>query len=168
MKKSTILMAVFLLSALVLAACGGSTAASQGADLEVEALQVAAPDTAGGSTGGEPLVETLVDEQGAVEVSVTPLNLEDDAATLDFEVALNTHSVDLSMDLSQLATLSTDVGAAVAAAAWDAPQGGHHVSGVLSFRMENDGASFLEGAKSITLTLEDVDAPTRTFTWNLN
>ncbi len=32
------------------------------------------------------------------------------AATLDFDIALNTHSVDLGYDLTQIATLSSDTG----------------------------------------------------------
>jgi hypothetical protein len=66
-----------------------------------------------------------------------------------------------------LATLSTDSGATVRATAWDAPQGGHHVSGVLSFATEGEGPGMLENATSIVLTIENLDVPTRTFTWNI-
>ena len=51
-----------------------------------------------------------IDEQGAVVFEVTPLNLGTPADTLEFDVAMNTHSVDLSMDLAALSTLSTDTG----------------------------------------------------------
>lgn len=131
---------------------------------EIEAAEGKVPeaDTASTMPG-----ETLLDEQGAVSVLVTPLNLEDEAATLAFEVVMDTHSVDLSMDLSQLATLETDAGIEVKATAWEAPQGGHHVSGVLSFPAEKDATSLLEGALTLTLTLENVAVPVRTFTWNL-
>jgi hypothetical protein len=90
------------------------------------------------------------------------------AATLDFEVAMNTHSVDLSMDLAALATLSTDAGQQVGASAWQAPRGGHHVSGVLSFpATDGDGNDLLVGASQLTLTVRNLDAAARTFTWNL-
>jgi hypothetical protein len=118
------------------------------------------------AAGAEP-DETLVDEQGAVAVSVRPLAIDQDGSTLDFEVAMNTHSVDLSMDLAGLATLASDTGAQVAAAAWEAPLGGHHVSGVLSFPAASAGGRLLDGASTITLTLVDVDAPARTFTWSV-
>jgi hypothetical protein len=172
MKKPFLFMAAFWLLTFVLAACGGSTAAPQVAAPALNAPQGDVPEVGGSGTTGGPAeavapTETLVDEQGAVTVSVTPLNVGQDAATLDFEVALNTHSVELSMDLSELATLSTDAGTAVTALAWDAPQGGHHVSGVLSFPIEIDGVSFLEGATTLILTLKDVDAPARTFSWRL-
>jgi hypothetical protein len=51
-----------------------------------------------GSSGGNEL--TRLDEQGMVTVEVTPLNLGMPGETLVFEVSMNTHSVDLSMDLA--------------------------------------------------------------------
>lgn len=171
MKKRSFYLIVLLLPLLALAACANpdpeaqplapvageaGMAGAEGTVSEAEA------DTAAGVAASH---ETLVDEQGAVVVSVTPLNVGQDDTTLDFEVALNTHSVDLSMDLAKLASLTSDAGTAVAATTWDAPRGGHHVSGVLSFPVT---AALLEGATRITLTLENLDAPARTFTWNLN
>lgn len=112
-------------------------------------------------------LETAVDEQGAVSVAVTPVDLSVDAPTLDFEVAMNTHSVDLSMDLATLATLTTDNGRSVTATVWDAVPGGHHVSGVLSFPATVKETAVLAGASQLTLTIRDVDAPERTFVWSL-
>jgi hypothetical protein len=111
--------------------------------------------------------EGQLDEQGFVEVEVTPLNLNALDETLNFNVGLNTHSVDLSMDLAPLANLEADNGLGVQAILWDAPSGGHHVSGVLSFPSIADGATLLEGASHLTLTIHDVDAPERSFTWSL-
>jgi len=96
------------------------------------------------------------DAQGAVEVTIIPLSLNNPGDTLDFEVSLNTHSIDLSMDLATLATLTTDTGQAVVATRWDAPRGGHHVSGVLSFP---------SSVSRLTLTLINLDAAERVFTW---
>jgi hypothetical protein len=109
-----------------------------------------------------------LDNQGAVEVSVTPINLDNPEETLIFEVTLNTHSVDLSMDLATLATLSTDTGKSVQAATWDAPRGGHHVEGKLSFPASVDGQPLLEGAKTLTLIIKDLDAPERVLIWELS
>ncbi len=111
--------------------------------------------------------EVQLDEQGFVEVAITPLNLNAPDETLDFSVGLNTHSVDLSMDLASLATLEADNGLGVRAVLWDAPSGGHHVSGVLSFPTLVDGEQLLEGASHLTLKIHDVDAPERNFTWRL-
>ncbi len=47
-------------------------------------------------------------------------NLSDAETSLDFEVAMNTHSVDLGMDLATLATLSADNGRSVSATLWHA------------------------------------------------
>lgn len=110
---------------------------------------------------------TLSDTQGAVTFAVKPDNLSELGDELIFEISMNTHSIDLSMDLATLATLYTDNGNTVLASSWDAPRGGHHVSGTLSFPASVDGKSFLDGATKITLTIKNVDAPERIFTWAL-
>lgn len=111
---------------------------------------------------------TRLDEQGAIIVEVTPLNLGTATDTLEFDVAMNTHSVDLSMDLATLATLTTDTGITVSAATWDAPRGGHHVQGKLIFLATKDGVPVLEGVSRLTLTIANLDAPSRVFEWELN
>lgn len=108
-----------------------------------------------------------VDEQGEVVVEVTPLNLNNQGETLEFVIALNTHSVDLSMDLASLATLSTDTGMIVQATNWDAPLGGHHVSGKLIFPSKIDGNTILEKANQIKIQIRNVDADLREFEWRL-
>lgn len=108
-----------------------------------------------------------VDEQGAVMFEVTPLNLGTPADTLEFDVAMNTHSVDLSMDLATLATLTTDTGATIQATKWDAIPGGHHVNGKLIFPATQSGKSFLAGASKLTLTVINVGAASRIFEWEL-
>lgn len=112
--------------------------------------------------------QVLEDDQGAVVVTVTPLNLNQPGETIDFEISMNTHSVDLSMDLTTLSTLSTDTGTTVTPVVWDAPMGGHHVSGKLSFPASANGSLVMDGAQALTLTIRDVDAPERAFTWDLN
>lgn len=108
-----------------------------------------------------------IDEQGMVVVEVTPTNLGTPADMLEFEVSMNTHSVDLSMDLATLSTLTTDTGLTVPASLWDAPKGGHHVSGKLDFPATQNGTSILQGATKLTLTITNVDVPTRVFEWDL-
>jgi len=107
------------------------------------------------------------DQQGAVVVEVTPLNLDTPGQTLDFQVALNTHSVNLNMDFARLASLSTDNGNSVQAIAWEGPQGGHHLTGTMQFPATENGKSLLDGAARVTLTLKGVDAPERVFSWDL-
>lgn len=166
MKKELLLTTLaLLLVALILSACGdASVAAPVAIERQAPAIQ---PAVVGESAAASAAGETLVDEQGAVTVSVTPLNLGEASATLDFEVALDTHSVELSMDLAQLATLRTDTGLTIPAAAWDAPRGGHHVTGVLTFATSGADQGILKDAASIVLTIENLDASARTFTWNV-
>lgn len=151
------LIPLLLLSLLLLAACGAPPVDATLDERQTETMQ----------TGTDVTMETLLDNQGAVSVAITPLELAPDAATLSFEVVMDTHSVDLTMDLSQLATLATDRSTAVAATSWSGEAGGHHVTGILSFPTNIDGAPLLEGATTVTLVLQDVDAPLRTFTWSL-
>jgi len=110
---------------------------------------------------------TRIDEQGMVIVEVTPLNLGTPADTMQFDVVLTTHSIDLSMDLAPLSTLTTDTGISVQANSWDAPRGGHHVSGKLVFPSIQDSKSILEGVSKLTLTIVDLDIPARIFEWEL-
>ena len=100
-------------------------------------------------------------------VQVTPINLGMPADTLEFDITLSTHSVDLSMDLAVLSTLTTDAGISIQPAGWDGPRGGHHVQGKLSFPAIQDGKSILEGTNKLTLTITNVDAPSRVFEWEL-
>lgn len=154
-----------LIFILILAGCSGDTP-----------TEVSLPDVSGEGNQVEqiaPQLETslgtLTDEQGAVSVAVTPLDLAAaDGETLAFEVSMNTHSVDLSMELAALATLTTNDGRQVAATVWDAQPGGHHVTGVLYFPALVEGAPVLDEASQIILIIRDVDVPERVFTWQIN
>lgn len=109
---------------------------------------------------------TRINDAGAVVVEVTPLNLDSPDATLEFQVTLNTHSVELAYDLTQLAVLRDDQGNEVLPSAWEGPAGGHHVVGVLQF----EGRADLMGpdVASLELELRDIaQVPSRTFRWEL-
>ena len=127
--------------------------------------QAASPAGADPYASGDP--QARVDEQGAVIVEVSPSIIDAAAEQIVFDVSLNTHSIDLGMDLAPLATLVTDTGLSVPAALWDAPRGGHHVGGRLTFPSRQGGASVLEGARHLTLKITDLDAAIRIFEWDL-
>jgi len=128
----------------------------------------AAPAQPAQPVGNQPTqLAELTDSQGAVTVIVKPLDLNSSADMLSFEVTLDTHSIDLSMDLAALATLTTDTGQSVRATLWDAPLGGHHVSGTLSFPASVESKPILDGVSKLTLIIKDVDAPERIFAWDL-
>jgi len=140
--------------AILLAAC--SPAAPAESETSAGALA---------SVGGDQLAR--LDDQGAVSVRIVPLNLSNPGVNLDFAVVLDTHTVELSMDLAQLATLTTDLGVSVESQLWDAPRGGHHVEGVLSFPASTGGRDLLSGASLLRLTLRGLDVPERVFEWAL-
>lgn len=161
--KTWLILLFALAMAVLLSGCGDDLALDEApaniADTPFSEATLNAPESAN--------LETVVDDQGKVTVAVTPINLTSSGATLDFEVVMDTHSVDLTMNLAELATLTTDNGRSVAAVSWDGVSEGHHVTGVLSFPTSVDGAALLEGASRLILTIRDVDAPLRGFSWNL-
>ena len=175
--KPVYILCIFIL-VLLLAACSTATPAtlSQPA-VQPEATSPAQPSTqpvgASPTQPSQPVGQAIMqlpersDAQGAVEVVVKPLNLGRSEETLKFDVSLNTHSVNLSMNLATLSTLTTDTGKTVQAIQWDAPVGGHHVAGTLAFPMNVDGKPLLDGASKLTLTIKNVDAPERSFVWDL-
>lgn len=148
-----------LLLGLILAACSSSIASAP--------TPVAGVSSSAASTNVVPAANDLtrIDEEASVTVAVTPLNLSDKSATtLDFEIALNTHSVDLNYDLTAIATLSTDTGEKVQPTKWDGPAGGgHHRAGTLSF------PQLKQRGQTLTLTLRGIaDVSERTFTWKVS
>jgi hypothetical protein len=154
-----ILLPAFLILSLVLAACSAATTPLP-SDPQPAPVSTEAASPANDSA-------TRIDEQGAIIIEITPLNLDSPTDTFEFDVVMNTHSIDLSMDLATLSTLTTDTGVNVDATLWDAPLGGHHVEGKLIFPAMQDGKSILEGATKLTLTMINVDAPSRIFEWEL-
>jgi len=105
---------------------------------------------------------TRTNEGGAVTFEVTLLGMDGASDTLDFEVAMNTHSVELGFDLAKLAVLRTDTGAKVAPSAYRGGSG-HHVTGLLSFP-----AGQLADASTLKLLIRDVaGVAEREFVWQL-
>ncbi|MEN6524743.1 MAG: hypothetical protein ABFD14_13565 [Anaerolineaceae bacterium] len=170
------IVVIATIAASILTACTGQNPSQ---------APTAEPSIQSGSTQSEPTIVptqenvatqevdtsanlTKSDAQGAVTMEITPINLGNPGDAVIFEVLMDTHSVDLSMDLAQLAVLSTDTGKTVQATLWDAPRGGHHVEGKLSFPSTKDGSALLDGAKSVTITITNLDAPSREFTWSVS
>ena len=162
-RKSTLFLFVFALLALSLTACSSAPATS-----------TSVPVTSGSNptpalTNTQPPADlSRSDLQGSVEFTVTPLNLASPAETLEFEVVMDTHSVDLAWDLAAQSTLKTDTGLEVQGQSW--PLGnGHHYEGALTFPVTTaEGRPLLDGAKSLTLTIRDTDVNERVFVWELS
>ncbi len=151
---------ILIAGSLALAACASSRVAAQ-------AVPVGTPSANEQPTTPATVHLSRSDSQGNVTVEVKPENLGQPGDNLVFDVAMNTHMVDLSMDLAKLATLTTDQGETIQASQWDGPKGGHHVNGKLIFPSSANGKPVLDGASRITLTIKGVDAPTRVFTWQI-
>ena len=153
----------------LLAACAARpvTPAAPSLTTPPPGTEAAAPVSTAASSAAEAEGLARSDAQGAVEFVVTPLNLGAVGATLDFDVSMDTHSVDLGWDLAAQSVLTTDTGLEVPGLSW--PVGnGHHYEGTLSFpAVAGGGKPLLDGATALTLTIRNTDVPERAFSWSL-
>ena len=73
--------------------------------------------------------------EGNIEVIVQPKNLSTSSSTWEFDVTLDTHSVELSEDMVKVSELVDDTGKVYQSFKWQGdPPGGHHRKGTLSFQ----------------------------------
>lgn len=107
--------------------------------------------------------ESRQNDEGNVIVVVRPVDLEP-GKNPKFEIQFNTHSVDLSFDVSQIVTLDDDKGNIFDQPLWNgSPAGGHHRSGTLIFQKT------LQKTKFVELVIKNVAAiPERKFRWDIN
>ena len=154
--KASIPLAV--LSALMLALGRSACSRSASEPGEVRAPGPTAPGAAQTSEGGQVTVK--VTWKGAQGADAGPV----------FAVALDTHSVDLDgIDLRTLAVLRTSDGREAQPTSWNAPKGGHHREGELTFPATATDGSPLNGAttETITLTIRDIaGVAERSFQWS--
>lgn len=137
-------IALAILIALTAAAC----AAPRGASTETSPSQPSRADRA-----------EQQHEGGAVTVVASWIS-----GTAAARVAMDTHSVDLDgSDLMELARVRLDGGAWILPTAWDAPKGGHHRSGTLTFSSLEPQA--LAAALVIELEIRDVGTPSHLLRW---
>jgi hypothetical protein len=103
---------------------------------------------------------------GGVTVKVSQLDVAD---AIGFKVVLDTHSVNLdAYDLGQLAVLRTRSGEEIAPLAWEAPAGGHHREGTLSFpAVTADGTPVVQpdGGQLVLVIRDIAGVPERSFAW---
>ncbi len=148
--------------ASMLAACASPTSPAAAP----QTINASAPDSGPTASAAADLART--DSQGSVEFVVTPINLAAPSETLDFDISMNTHSVDLSWNLAAQSVLTTDTGLEVKGLSWPAGSG-HHYEGTLTFPAKTaDGKSLLDGAKKLTLTIRDAGAQERVFEWEVS
>ena len=125
-------------------------------------LVVAAPWVAWAQTNPVAAAEQSSSERG-VTVKVTAKSIGVPGSPWEFAVVLDTHSADLSDDLVQSATLTTDDGRTFKPTGWvGAVPGGHHREGVLAF----DVPAPRPGAIELRIHRPGEAAP-RSFRWQL-
>ncbi len=104
--------------------------------------------------------EAKIDDQANVNVVITPLDLGAQSAEWKFDVGMNTHSVELDQDMTQIAVLIDDRGREHKPIRWDGPVGGHHREGTLTFNRISPTP------KSIELKITGIADTVRSFVWN--
>ncbi|MBT9549260.1 MAG: hypothetical protein IV088_00300 [Hydrogenophaga sp.] len=125
-------------------------------------LMVTAPCVAWAQTPLAASTERSSSERG-VTVKVSAKSVGQPGSPWEFAVVLDTHSADLSDDLAQSATLTTDDGRTFKPTGWlGAPPGGHHREGVLVFDVPTPRPGVIE----LRIDRPGESAP-RTFRWQL-
>ena len=125
-------------------------------------LMVTAPCVAWAQTPLAASTERSSSERG-VTVKVSATSVGQPGSPSEFAVVLDTHSADLSDDLAQSATLTTDDGRTFKPTGWlGAPPGGHHREGVLVFDVPTPRPGVIE----LRIDRPGESAP-RTFRWQL-
>lgn len=153
-RKSVFILSAMALLALLLAACSSATPTTAPTPTVVVPSNTDRPSTS--------TFETKNNSGGSVDVAVTPQTL-DVGQPMAFEIAMNTHSVDLSDDMTQIVTLRDDKGKEYTPTAWEGGgPGGHHRSGVIKF------AALTSKPKSVELIIKGLaKVSERTFRWDL-
>jgi hypothetical protein len=106
-------------------------------------------------------LEAQTHEGGGVTVTATPQSLGE-GEPWSFQLAFDTHSVDLSQDPAQISVLTAD-GKEYVPLAWEGdPPGGHHRKGTVKF------PAISPRPKNVELTIEGVGGVDRSFSWTLN
>ena len=122
----------------------------------------AAPLVAMAQASPEASATQSSSDQG-VTVKVTPKSIGSPDSRWEFAVVLDTHSADLSDDLTQSATLTADDARTLKPVSWvGAAPGGHHREGVLAFDVPAPQPSAIE----LRIDRPGESAP-RTFRWKL-
>lgn len=102
-----------------------------------------------------------IDEQTETTVIVTPIDILSQSKEWEFDIVMDTHSVELDQDMTKIAVLVDDSGKEYKPIAWEGPTGGHHREGVLKFNQ------ITPIPKSIELKISNIGDVVRNFTWEL-
>ena len=124
-------------------------------------MMLAPPTTWAQPRADAPATQSSSDQ--GVTVQVTLKSAVSAGNRWEFAVVFDTHSADLSDDLAQSASLTTNDGRTLKPVSWTgAPAGGHHREGVLAFEVPAPRPSTIE----LRIARQGESAP-RTFRWQL-
>ena len=123
---------------------------------------MAAPVAALAQTSADAVATRSSSDQG-VTVKVTPKLIGSIDKRWEFAIVLDSHSVELSDDLTQSASLTTNDGRTLTPVSWTgAAAGGHHREGLLAFEVPAPRPSTVE----LRIARTGEPAP-RIFRWQL-
>ncbi len=124
--KSSVLVISIIAVAVLVAGCSSGFVPQQ----EEETYPTSSSSSSSSHRPTNGLVQS--NTGGSVTIDVEWIKAEGDS--LVFNVAMNTHSVDLDQyDLGELAVLRDDTGTEYHPVSWDSAPGGHHRMGILTF-----------------------------------
>lgn len=168
LRKLILLPSLLVIAMLLLAGCGGAPAAAipTNTPVPLPTKAAAAANTTSSNSAApkssDAAFETRSNDGGSVTVDVKPTALTVGEPVV-FEVTMNTHSVDLSDDMTKISILRDDAGKEYKATAWDGPGGGgHHREGTLKF------PALASKPKYVELVIKGLaKIPERVFKWDV-
>lgn len=145
---------------VLLAACGGTSSAPASNANSSQNQSVVTSNPAGATSSNGLEAQTV--EGGSVTIKVTPTAFRM-GEPLEFDIAMDTHSVDLASDMLKAVILRDDSGMEFTPTAWNGPGGGgHHREGKIKF------APLTMSTKSLTLVVKNIaGVPERVYKWDV-
>ncbi len=162
-RKLILFTTVLGLGVLLLAGCAGApTPTSVPPPTTAATVANAGSSNPSAPNSSGPGFETQSSNGGSVTVDVKPTALTV-GEPVSFDIAMNTHSVDLSDDMAKISVLRDDTGKEYAPTSWEGGgAGGHHRSGTLLF------PALTSKPKSVELVIKGLaKVPERVFKWDL-
>lgn len=161
MRTKYFFIPILLLFALVLLAACSGTNAPPASNSNSSPNESAVASTTAGSANSSGMEAQTVDG-GSVSIKVTPAALKR-GQPLEFDIAMDTHSVDLANDMLKAVVLRDDSGMEFTPTAWNGPGGGgHHREGKIEF------APLTMSTKSLTLVVKNIaGVPERIYQWDV-
>ena len=108
-------------------------------------------------------LDSKTNEEGPVKVKITPTDVSLTSSIWNFNIILDTHSVELDYDLTKVVSLFDEQGKEYKPVSWEGPgPGGHHREGSLTFK------SVAPAPKALELRLLNIgDVAVRSFIWQI-